>query len=59
MRWYSESIATRLDRILTWHEWFAWHPVRVGDSMVWLEYVERKRQALCPSYWEYRDVVHE
>lgn len=25
-----------------WHEWFAWRPVRVGDSLVWLERVERR-----------------
>jgi hypothetical protein len=27
-----------------WHRWFAWYPVRVGDAMIWLEYVERKTE---------------
>jgi hypothetical protein len=25
-----------------WYSWFAWHPVRVGRQIVWLEWVERK-----------------
>ncbi len=24
-----------------WHRWFAWYPVRIGEDMAWLEYVER------------------
>lgn len=28
-----------------WHKWFAWHPVRLEDSWVWLTYVERKFHA--------------
>lgn len=26
-----------------WHPWFAWHPVKLGSTTVWLETVERKR----------------
>lgn len=25
-----------------WHFWFAWHPVKVKDTWVWLETVERR-----------------
>lgn len=25
-----------------WHHWFAWHPVRIGPELVWLERVDRK-----------------
>lgn len=46
-----------------WHRWFAWHPVRIGDShdCRWLETVERKGELhSCGSFggdwwtWEYR-----
>ena len=26
-----------------WHNWFAWHPVKVGHEWVWLETVMRRR----------------
>lgn len=26
-----------------WHYWFAWHPVKIGDQWVWLEWVEARR----------------
>jgi hypothetical protein len=25
-----------------WHKWFAWHPVIVNGTFIWLEYVYRK-----------------
>ncbi len=25
-----------------YHRWFAWHPVKIDDEWVWLEYVRRK-----------------
>lgn len=30
-----------------WHKWFAWYPVTIGDSIVWLQTVMRKG-----AYWE-------
>lgn len=37
-----------------WRAWFAWHPVRVYDTVVWMERVARREQ-LFPSgtRWEY------
>lgn len=26
-----------------WHLWFAWHPVRINNELVWFEFVRRKR----------------
>lgn len=39
----AETIAERDRRQREWHDWFAWHPVRVatGDCR-WLETVERR-----------------
>lgn len=25
-----------------WHRWFAWRPVKLGSTWVWLEVIERK-----------------
>lgn len=25
-----------------WHEWFAWHPVFIGHTLVWLENIYKK-----------------
>ena len=37
-----------------WHRWFAWHPVRVRDEIVWLETVWRREVCTSwDSYWEY------
>ena len=33
-----------------WHDWFAWRPVRIGDRVVWLEWVRRYK-----SYNPYRN----
>ena len=41
MQWNSESRQSRWERITHWHKWFAWHPIRVGEEIVWLEWVER------------------
>lgn len=60
-----EKIAALEPILCTWHEWFAWYPVRVGrKDCRWLEVVERKGDfvycnmfGVCTalSYW-YREV---
>jgi hypothetical protein len=30
--------------VIDWHPYFAWHPVDVGDYVVWLEWVERRKE---------------
>ena len=32
----------KLQNTSVWHRWFAWHPVTVENTFVWLSYVERK-----------------
>ena len=29
-----------------WKAWFAWHPVLIGNTLVWLEWVERERELI-------------
>lgn len=35
MRW-------KIQDMKEWHRWFAWYPVKVGDTLYWLEYMERR-----------------
>lgn len=42
-----------------WHNWFAWHPVRIYDRnqskyvWVWLEHIERKGLYLGYGEWSF------
>lgn len=56
MRWV---ISDPTERHQNWNSWFAWHPVTVGNVVVWLERVERKGTPIRgwgDDYWvwEYR-----
>lgn len=46
MKWKTPSAEKKIDRIKSWHKWFAWHPVqRIVDGdhqWVWLETIYRK-----------------
>lgn len=33
---------TQPKNLKEWHRWFAWFPVDVGNTLTWLEYVERR-----------------
>ena len=38
-----------------WRPWFAWHPVKAEDSLVWLQGIERRRcYAVIDESWECR-----
>ena len=38
-----------------WQPWFAWHPVKAKDSLVWLQWIERCRcYAIIDEWWECR-----
>ena len=45
-----------------WHEWFAWHPITIAGTTIWLETVSRRRRSkpwpflplTSPVFWEYR-----
>lgn len=39
MRW---TYKKTLYNIMDWHPWYAWRPIKTKDSLVWLEYVQRK-----------------
>jgi hypothetical protein len=43
MKWQA-PVWTYQDRLEArgWHSWFAWHPVRIGMTWVWLERIERR-----------------
>ena len=60
MKW-ADTFYDRVKTKEVWHEWFAWHRVRVGDQFVWLEMIERKGKYIPPGQgcgyffvWEYR-----
>jgi membrane-anchored protein YejM (alkaline phosphatase superfamily) len=38
------TYAERRARMINWHPWFAWFPVRSDDggSIYWLEWIERR-----------------
>ena len=40
----------RLNNKSKWHKWFAWHPVRIGNKLVWFEIVMRKGRYEHPDY---------
>jgi hypothetical protein len=51
MRWQPKSCDWK-----GWHKWFAWHPVNVGGTMVWLETIYRKQKGTgygATPIWEY------
>ena len=38
-----------------WQPWFAWHPVKADDSLVWLQWIERCRcYAIIDEWWDWR-----
>jgi hypothetical protein len=51
----------KLKMLRAWHPWFAWRPVRVGESDCrWLEYVERRevsKDRYDAFLWEYRPLT--
>lgn len=72
MRWMTrkdDNVLTRIWREAynrvwneTWHPWFAWYPVQIGDFWVWGEYVEQRRVMVASGpcgvpRWEYRALV--
>ena len=47
MKWRVRKPGAKHRALHMWHDWFAWHPVRVpneGNTMVWMETVKRKGQ---------------
>lgn len=38
-----------------WRRWFAWHPVAIEGTLVWLEWVEAMPEMVwCYVEWNYR-----
>lgn len=49
------STQSERQALFEWHRWFAWHPVVIDGSVVWLERIERQRYSdwnTC--FWKYR-----
>ena len=59
MRFEFESYDEKCKRFNQWKNWFAWHPVFLGDTdkptIVWFETIQRSKQNLV-SPWRYRRV---
>lgn len=55
MRWPVNFGKPRKDPY-EWHIWFAWYPVKVGSTRVWLEKVRRKRYSTWASDWHEYDL---
>jgi hypothetical protein len=64
MRWMSlisrmadKRVLVRKD-VLSWHDWFAWHPIRINRTSIWLETVERRSDGWnaynSEHIWKYR-----
>lgn len=56
-----ETWQEQQDRLMKWHTWFAWHPVRIGShDCRWLENIERigtpPKWFDDPWTWEYRSL---
>lgn len=61
MRWRTlSSKLAAMEYNRDWQRYFAWFPIRIGDTWTWLEVIERRRIAnpwtvrLHQSEWEYR-----
>jgi hypothetical protein len=39
-----------------WHTWFAWHPIWVDGTVVWLELVYRRRAMSFTKNWNYKTI---
>lgn len=52
MKWHLRNKAE-------WHRWFAWHPVKINNALVWLRWVERRQAAIGEfgDEWERRQIV--
>jgi hypothetical protein len=49
MRWQSKDPKKEFE----WCAWFAWYPIKTAcGTNVWLEYVERRKNAFRPSLME-------
>lgn len=63
MRFKYPTKEERINAKRQWHDWFAWHPVRVGSNIVWLERIQRRGmlidQVYDYSYWEWFYKVKE
>lgn len=47
MKFFRETYQQRVHRLMRWHRWFAWYPVRVCEGcLVWLQFVERRADSL-------------
>lgn len=48
MRWRTKQ--KRMEKYTQWHKWFAWHPIRINNTVIWLETIYRKGTVALDSY---------
>lgn len=49
MKWISPK-----KNIYEWNRWFAWYPVKIDDSWIWLEFIIRR---INPNSYNYNDSI--
>lgn len=59
MKWCKSEEERRFS-YAEWHDWFAWHPVRIGPCTIWGQHVWRKGKPICgwdgcEWEWEYKE----
>jgi hypothetical protein len=42
-----------------WNLWYAWHPIWIDGTIVWMEKVYRKRSATTTRLWYYKTVEYD
>ena len=46
-----------------WEKWFAWKPTRIGNKLIWLEFIYRKGRwiPLSPkkNKWDYKESIFD
>lgn len=51
---YTHNTSNKWKASFKWHKWFAWYPVSDGNTLVWLDYIWRKRESSFHEvYWKY------
>ena len=48
----------KIDFSPKWTRWFAWHPIQIGETRIWWEWVERNLIDYCdgPKTYNYREI---
>lgn len=59
MRWRYKTFAEKKAEVSEWHRWFAWYPVRIEGTAVWLERVWRRGRVVHHEFLDIDEIVYE